>query len=472
MQKRSEHYGSRSRSRPPRSRLVRFWNAGGMLATVYAGYKLISLAERRRGAEWAEQRRKQHHRWSAERFYETAVRNQGLLIKTSQFLSSRSDVVPEEYVEVLSRLQDEVPPEPFDVIKADVEQELRRPLSDVFTEFAETPIASASLAQVHRAVLADGRVVAVKVLYPGIEHIVDIDLRNIKLYVDVLNRLDRNLDYRFIADEMGKMIPKEVDFINEGRNAEAIAANFEGVDDVVVPRIYWEYTTRRVLVMEYVEGVKITDTAAIRSMDIDPADVAKVLVVAFSEMLLNHGFFHADPHPGNLMVAPGPSVEGRVTPRLILVDFGQVKEVGPEFRLLFAQMTRALMGSDDSLVGQSMRDLGFRMREDSSEGYQELGRAYAGNIVRRLNEKGAAVADRDMMQASYDDIVRLLKSNPLVKIPPDLLFVGRVMGLLNGLSGILGARTNMLLEMARMLEAGTVGDVEPAKGSTRRLLEA
>jgi ubiquinone biosynthesis protein len=472
MQQRSEHYGTRARGHAPKNRLVRFWNTGSMLATVFAGYKLVSLVEKQRGHEWGEKRRKKHHRWSAERFYETAVRNQGLLIKTSQFLSSRADVVPDEYVEVLSKLQDEVPPEPFDVIRRDVEQELRRPLSEVFSEFAEMPIASASLAQVHRAVLKDGRVVAVKVLYPGIEHIVDIDLKNIKRYVEVLNRLDKTLDFRFIADEMAKMIPLEVDFINEGRNAEAIAANFEGVQDVVVPRIYWEHTTRRVLVMEYVDGVKITDIDAIRAMGIDPADVAKVLVVAFGEMLLNHGFFHADPHPGNLMVAPGPSVDGKTSPKLVLVDFGQVKAVGPEFRFVFGQMTRALMASDDSLMGRSMRDLGFRMRDESEEGYTELGNAYVGNVVKRMNETGAAVADRDMMRDSYQDITRILRNNPLIKIPPDLLFVGRVMGLLNGLGKTLGARTNLLVEMARMLESGSAPPAAATNGAGRRLLEA
>ena len=251
------------------------------------------------------QRRHRHHAWSATRFYETAIRNQGLLIKTSQFLSSRSDIVPDEYVEVLSRLQDEVPPEPFEVVKREVERELGKPLTDVFTEFAETPIASASLAQVHRAVLKDGRVAAVKVLYPGIEHVVDIDIKNIRRYLNVLNRLDRSMDYRFIADEMAKMIPKELDFINEGRNAEAMAANFAGVHDVVVPRIYWEHTHPPCADDGVRRGREDHRRRGRTGDGRRPADVAKILVVAFSEMLLHHGFFHADPHPGNLMVAPG-----------------------------------------------------------------------------------------------------------------------------------------------------------------------
>lgn len=452
----------RRRSKPPRTRIRRFLNVGTMLARVYLGYRRISLQERRRGREWGEHRRSEHHSWSAWKFYETAVRNQGLLIKTSQFLSSRPDFMPEEYVEVLSLLQDEVPAEPFPVIRKVIEKELGAALEDTFREFEETPVASASLAQVHRAVLKDGRVAAVKVQYPDIDKIVAIDLKNIRRYVNILARLNRTMDFRFVAEEMARMIPKELDFINEGRNAEAIAANFADVEDIIVPQIYWEHTTPRVLTMEFVEGVKITDVDGIRGLGIEPADVAKILVVAFSEMILAHGLFHADPHPGNLMVAPGP--------KLVLVDFGQVKDIGDEFRVIFAQLTRALMNAEDAAVGKSFRDLGFRMKHDTEEGYQALGNAYIGRIARRMRDTNAGWAERDMFQESYGQIIRLLRSNPVTVIPPDLLFVGRVMGLLNGLGKTLQSRTNILVEMARLLER----DVTPglASAPARRLLDA
>jgi aarF domain-containing kinase len=414
-------------------------------------------------AGWAERKRKRHHRWSAQLIHDTAIRNQGLLIKTAQFLSSRPDVVPDEYIEVLSHLQDEVPPEPFAVIKRTVERELGKPLDAVFSEFAPAPVAAASLAQVHRAVLRDGRVAAVKVQYPGIERLVDIDLENIRRFVAILNRLDRTLDFRFISEEMSRMIPRELDFINEGRNAERIAANFAGVEDIVVPEVYWEHTTRRVLTMEYVDGVKITDIEAMERLGIDPADVAKILIVAYSEMLLHHGIFHADPHPGNLLVAPGP--------KLLLVDFGQVKEIGPQFRLVFAQMTRALLSEDEGALGQSFRDLGFRMKQDTSQGYNALGKAYVGDIAKQMTASNAGWVDPDLFQDSYRDLLRVLRANPVVKVPPDLLFVGRVMGLLNGLSMTLRSRTNLLVEMARLLEAGN--DIEPvATAGPRRLLDA
>ena len=450
------------RSLPPRSRIARFLTIGVVLARLFAGYKLIGFAQRWKGEMWAEARRHEHHRRSAQAIHDVAVRNQGLLIKTAQFLSSRPDVVPDEYVEVLSRLQDEVPPEPFAAVRGVVERELCQPAEAVFAEFEEQPIAAASLAQVHRAVLKDGSVVAVKVQYPGIEDLVAIDLKNIRRFITVLNRFEKSIDYSFIAEEMARQIPQELDFINEGHNAEAIAANFEGVEDVVVPKIYWQQSTRRVLVMEYVEGVKITDVAGMKRLGIDSGDIAKILVVAFSEMLLSHGLFHADPHPGNLLAAPGP--------KLVLVDFGQVKRIGPQFRVVFAQMTRALVSEDDSALGRSFRNIGFRMKRDTDRGYEDLGKAYVGDIAKQMTATQAGWADPDLFEDSYRQIMRLLRTNPVIKVPPDLLFVGRVMGLLNGLSMTLQSRTNLLVEMSRLLE--DEGWMQPASrpAETRRLL--
>jgi predicted unusual protein kinase regulating ubiquinone biosynthesis (AarF/ABC1/UbiB family) len=452
-----------ARRTPPRNRLVRFLHVGIALLRIFLGYERISLLERFRGKEWAEAQRHSHHRWSAWQIYHTAVQDQGLLIKTAQFLSTRPDLFPEEYVEVLSLLQDEVPAEPFEAVRRVIERELKQPLSAVFKEFEPTPIAAASLAQVHRAVLLDGRVAAVKVQYPGIDRVVDIDLKNNELFTRILNRFDKSMDYSFVSEEMSKMIPLELDFVREGHNAEKIAANFAGVEDVVVPAIYWEHTTPKVLTMQFLDGVKVTDIEGIQKIGVDPSDVAKILVVAFSEMLLEHGLFHADPHPGNLLVMPGP--------KLAMVDFGQVKEVGAPFRFVFGQMTRALMKNDDRAVGQTFRDLGFRMEKDDAAGYEALGDAYVGKIARQMTEENAGWADRDMFDASYSEVFRILRANPLIKIPADLLFVGRVMGLLNGLSMSLRSKTNLLFEMARLLEeprAKQNGEAAPE----RRLLEA
>jgi predicted unusual protein kinase regulating ubiquinone biosynthesis (AarF/ABC1/UbiB family) len=371
---------------------------------------------------------------------------------------------------VLAGLQDEVPPETFENIRVHVERELGHTLEDIFTEFSETPVASASLAQVHRAVLKDGRVCAVKVQYPGIDHIVDIDLANMSFFIGVLNKLDRSMDYRFVAEEMRKHIPLELDFINEGHNAERVAADFADVSDIVVPKIYWEYTTRKVLTMEYIDGVKITDRAGIEAMGADVSDVAKILVFAFAEMIVKNGFFHADPHPGNLMVQPGP--------KLVLIDFGQAKELEPAFKDVLVRFTRTLLDGDNAAMGRAFRDLGFRTKKDDAEGYEQLGDAYVGKVAKQMQETGAGWAEGDVFQESYEDVTKILRRNQLTAMPPELLMVGRVFGLLNGLSKTLNAKTNMLVAFAQLAD-----EIESAKasgelretataGETRRLLHA
>jgi aarF domain-containing kinase len=467
-------YGTRSRGSAPRNRVRRFLNVGQMLARVFLGYKLISIREKRKGTAWGEPRRAKHHYWSAHKFYEAAVKNQGLLIKTGQFLGTRPDVLPDAYVDVLAGLQDEVPPESFANIRTHVERELGRTLEEMFSEFSETPVASASLAQVHRAVLKDGRVCAVKVQYPGIEHVVDIDLANMSFFISLLNKLDRSMDYRFVAEEMRKHIPLELDFINEGHNAERVAADFADVDDVVVPKIYWDYTSRRVLTMEYMDGIKITDLAGLERIGVTTADVAKILVYAFAEMIVKFGFFHADPHPGNLMVLPGP--------KLVLIDFGQAKNLEDSFREVLVRFTRTLLNGDNAAMGLAFRDLGFRTKKDDAAGYEQLGDAYVGKVAKKMQDSGAGWAEGEIFQESYEDVTKILKKNQLTAMPPELLMVGRVFGLLNGLSKTLEAETNMLMAFAQLadeLEAakktGTLaaaGAGGAVAGTSRRLLES
>jgi len=439
-----------SRSSAPRNRVVRFLRVGAAFARIFAGYKLITLAERLRGAEWAEARRERHHRRSAERLFRTAVSLQGVLIKTGQFLSARADILPDAYVDVLSQLQDRVPAEPFSVIRSVVEAELGKPLDAVFSSFDEQPVASASLAQVHRATLHDGREAAVKVQYPGIARIVDIDLANLTFLIGVLNRLDGSIDYRFVADELRTNIPKELDFINEGRNAERMAADTYDTPSVAVPDIYWEYTTSTVLVMEYMDGIKIFDREAMAAAGIDAGAVARLLMESYAQQIMRNGFFHADPHPGNLLVRPGPQI--------VFLDFGQAKELSEEFSRQFAILANAIFAADDETMGSAFRGLGFRTKADEADGYVALGNAYAGDIIRSAADTG--YIDIDTITGSYEEIVAVLKANPLVELPPEIMMVGRVFGLLSGLSKHLDARTN-LPEIFRPYLENERGDAEP-----------
>ena len=413
-------------------RLDRFLSVGALAARMYLGYKAISVAEKRSWIDDGERRRSRHHTWSATRLYDVAVSRQGLLIKLGQIIGSRPDLIPDEYIDVLSRLQDQVPPKPSPVIERAIARRLQRPLADVFSEFDETPIAAASLAQVHRARLKDGRLVAVKVQYPGIEEIVHNDLRNIRFLLRLLGAFERNLDFTPIIQEISSNVPLELDFINEGHNAEVIARNFAAREDIIVPGIVWEYTSRRLLVMEFLDGIKITDLQAMHRAGIDPQAVAQLVTDAYCEQLFLHGMFHADPHPGNLFVLPGP--------KLIMLDFGLCRQYDDKFRLGYARLVNAMLTWDVAGMIRAFRDLGVKVRHaQDPTTYLELGRAFM-----ETSSPGKAYADPDLVAEANARMTRAIRANPIVEIPRELLLIMRVTGLLSGLGKHLDSRVDVI----------------------------
>ena len=373
-----------------------------------------------------------YHRRCAERILETATELKGMLIKVGQLIGARADVVPNEYVEVLSRLHDAVPPHPYSVVRRVIESELGRSVEDVFSELDRTPIAAASLAQVHKGRLQDGREVAVKVQYPEIEEIVRTDLQNIRMLGRVADRLFRAFDIMPIVEELASTVPLELDFINEGHNAEASAHNFADQPDVIVPDIYWEHTTKRLLIMEFVDGIKITDMAAIDAAGIDRQEIARLVMGSYFRQIFAHGFFHADPHPGNLFVRPGP--------KLVIVDYGLAKKLPPEFLANFALFTRALVAADTAMLVRALRELGFRTRDEDASGLE----AMAESMVTWLSRNGEFNQNSEMMGEFQDNMMAAYRENPIVRIPGDFLFIGRVMGLLGGLGKQLGSELNLL----------------------------
>ena len=421
-----------------RDRLHRARRVSLTFGRVYLGLKAQQLVERRLGPPDMAERWSRFHRESAESIHRTALALHGLILKGCQFLGARADVLPREYVEVLSQLQDRVPPRPFPEVRRRVQAELGAPLEELFESFSPVPIAAASLAQVHEARLPDGRRVAVKVQYPEIAAQVHDDLANLRALFRAVGVLEQEVDLMPLLEELGTHLPLELDFVNEARNAEQVAKRLAHRGDVVVPEIVWEHTTTRVLVMEFVEGIKIDDVAALRRAGVDPEAVTSLLIEVFAEQILGHGFFHADPHPGNVRVQP----DG---PRLVLLDFGLAKELPLRFREGVVGFAGALLTGDAAGMAGALSDLGFETRHGDPRSLRAVAEAVVG-VARELRERGAL--EPEFIAQLRAEVLESVRRDPLVRLPHHLVLVGRVLGLLSGVTRSLGADVNLLGALA------------------------
>lgn len=387
---------------------------GTVAADLYLGY--AALRERARylpGLVAEEDWDLQHHR-GATRALDTAEALGGVLIKAGQFASTRPDLLPGVYTATLSSLQDRVPPRPYAAIREAVAGELGHPPEEIFASFDGEPVAAASIAQVHRARLRDGTDVAVKVQYPGISALVEADLYALEEIFDAVARLEPQIRLQPIADYLRWTMPLELDFVREAGAMARLRRVLAGRDDVVVPAVIEGLTTGRLLVMEYVEGVKVTDVEAMREVGIDPREVAALLNDVYAEQLFERDVLHADPHPGNLLVQPG-----RGRPRLVLLDHGLTLDVEPSFVAALGRLVRALGRGDLGEVAASLGAAGLPVDEETD--LDALLRLVGVLLGGERRGPGAELGGLEL-GASVGDV------------PPRLLLVGRAIGLLDGIT--------------------------------------
>lgn len=410
-------------------------------------------------------------RWIAiaARFRRLAIARGGVLIKLGQYLSTRVDILPMKVTRELAGLQDEVPPERFEDIRAAVEAELG-PLNEVFPVFMERPLGAASFAQAHEAQLPDGRAVVVKVLRPGIESLVETDLRALGIALSWLSAwgaVRRRVDLEWIEEEFSATTRRELDLRCEGRHAERFAKNFADRGDVGVPEIHWQATSRRVLTQENVGFVKVTDLHALRAAGIVPAEVAKKIYRLYMEQIFVHHFVHADPHPGNLFVRPLPrdpslyeemksraaeaaetlGVEeslpfgSRGTPfRVYFVDFGMMAEIPERLRLALRKFIIGMAGRDAATVVQALRDSGSLLPgadlAQLEEAVESIFDRFWGLDMSRINKIAMQEAG-----ALWREFGQLLQETP-IQVQVDLMFTGRAVEILNGLTKTLDDEFN------------------------------
>ncbi len=322
----------------------------GRLLTIFwsfFGFALSLWWDRQRGKG----ERNQHRR--AVRLREILTYLGPAYIKVGQALSTRPDLVPPAYLEELTRLQDQLPPFPNEIAFQFIQEELGDRPENIYAELSEKPLAAASLGQVYKGKLKSGETVAVKVQRPGLAQQITLDLYILRQLAAWAGRTFKRIrsDLVAIADEFGARIFEEMDYTQEGRNAERFAQLYGNLPDIYVPRIYWHYTQRRVLTMEWITGTKLTQLQEIRAQGIDASYLVDVGVQCSLRQLLEHGFFHADPHPGNLLATP----EGK----LAYLDFGMMSEVMPPQRYGLIEAIVHLVNRDFDALAQDYVNLEF-----------------------------------------------------------------------------------------------------------------
>jgi predicted unusual protein kinase regulating ubiquinone biosynthesis (AarF/ABC1/UbiB family) len=374
-------------------------------------------------------------------FRQTAVALGGLLIKLGQFLGARADLLPPEALDVLAGLQDEVPPERFPDIRRVVERELHAPLLEVFASFDHEPAGSASLGQVHHARLHDGREVAVKVQRPGITRIIQLDLASFRFVLGVVRRLvpraDRIIDLRMLYREFSRTIFEELDYQRESQNARQFAQIFAEDESIGAPVPLDSFTTKRVLTLTWVDGIKISQTSQLDAAGVDRIQLAVQLVNCYFKQVLESGFFHADPHPGNIFVQPGASADGG--PRLMFVDFGMMGMITPRLRQGMLDCFAGITRGDSVQTVRGLDALGFLGEEADREVIEQAVGLMLGHFRTLPFGHIRSVNQRQVM----GDIRSVLYDQPL-RLPAQFAFFGRMVGMLTGLATTLDPNFNFL----------------------------
>ncbi|MEJ2597414.1 MAG: AarF/UbiB family protein, partial [Anaerolineales bacterium] len=409
---------------------------------------------------WARRTRPERMQHHAVAFRKLAIEMGGVMIKVGQFLSARVDVLPIEVTVELADLQDEVPPADFEGIRREAERELGGPLQEIFASFEATPLAAASLGQVHLARLHPGDNptiqdeqgnpildVVVKVQRPGIADVINTDLAALRTVGNWLKRyrpISRRANVPALLDEFTRTLYEEIDYLAEGRNAETFATNFSGQSDIRVPRVDWTHTTQRVLTLENVWSIKITDYEAITAAGIDRSEVAVRLLDTYLQQIFEDGFFHADPHPGNLFVRPLPATAEDTSPRawqLTFIDFGMVGRVPSQIKEGLREMLIGVGTQDAHRVVQSYQTLGILLPgadlESLERAESKIFERFWGKNMTELSRIDPAEM-RDLM-AEFRELVYTLP----FQVPQDIIFLVRTVSILSGMCTGLNPNFNL-----------------------------
>ena len=448
--------------RPPLR--IRSWRAYWTTWRVIVSYLWLRFRARFHSDAWVEHALRTVNIRNARRIERTIIELQGLFIKVGQLISIMTNFLPEEFRRELEGLQDSVPPRPYADIEARLRAELGLAPGEVFAQFESTPIASASIGQVHLARLKNGTKVAVKVQYPDIEEVVRRDLNTLRRIFRIIGWFVPYQGLDELYREIRAIIMEELDYVAEADNAARIAANFEGRTDVAFPKVVAELSTHRVLVTHFEPGCKITDKAAVKALDLDRGTLARQVVEIYCQQIFTDGVYHADPHPGNLLVRPAATAGE--PPTIVFLDFGAVAEIPGNVRQGIVELIQGALTRDTRRIVAAMKQMGFVARGANEQMFEQVIEYFHERFQENISldslnlkdikfdpQKGLeSVADLRRMDIS----IRELSEN--FHVPKEIIVLERTLLLLMGLCTELDPTLNPMTVIRPYLERFVLGD--------------
>lgn len=374
------------------ARRSRLFTAYFVTAQVVASYLALAISKRFRSVESTARATLVKHRRNARRIEDAIIRLGGLFIKVGQLISIMANVLPDEFRSELRRLQDQVPPRPYKDIEARIREEFGgRGPGEIFAEFQPEPMASASIGQVHIARLPSGERVAVKVQYPDIEEIVGTDLRALKRIFGILRWFMPDYGFDTIYGEIREMVLAELDYRLEAAAIGRMTANFQGRANVRFPRVMPDYSTGRVLTTEWMSGVKVGDVEGLAAERIDRRKAARICVEAYCQQIFIDGLYHADPHPGNLLLQPPIDAGG--TPTIVFLDFGATARVSESMRRGMMAFVQGAITRDSTRIVSAMKEMGFISRRANPEVFDRVVHYFHDKMRAQISIDGFSLKD-------------------------------------------------------------------------------
>ena len=419
----------------------RFLRAYGTTFLVIASYLWLGVRGRLLGRSWRDNHVRDFHGRNARRVYATILRLQGLFIKVGQLLSIMANFLPPEFRAELEGLQDQVPPRPFD----EIEERLKSELGDrmaLVESLDRVPTASASLGQVHSAQLTDGRRVAIKVQHRDIDRIVRLDLRTIRRIMAIVQWFVPVQGLDAYYHQIKELLSEELDFALEADHIERISKNFVADPRVVFPKPVRELCTSRVLTTSWLEGVKVSDIAALSKLGVDKRDVATRLVRVYCQMIFVDGVYHADPHPGNVLVQKDGAI--------VLLDFGAVAELSPQMRQGIPEFLEGVLRRDTDRLFKSLRTMGFISRTSDERVSERIIEYFHRRFQEEVRLESFNLKDlRIDPQRGFENLLDLRRMNIGLRelsgafhVPKDWVLLERTLLLLYGCCSLLDAELN------------------------------